>query len=186
MATLKGIGQSWNMYLDSYDRKWPLKNAEGRFIVEIPDEVRDGVFYADEVPAYTINDAMKDFFPSNGYKCSSNQGKEVYDTHGSSYSFGYELTYALELLDGSTIQGIDTNGLIRACDAAASSTPVVLDYSQDSGPHRINPNEDSMSGYIAVYHDAHVEMTNSTTFEENVKALLTALVGADAAGNYME
>lgn len=181
MATLKGIGQSWNMYLDSNDRKWPTRDADGRFVVEVPDEYKDGVFYADGAPAYTLNEAMKDTFPVTGWKCSSNQGKEEYEIRGTSYEFYPALI--LELTeDGFRYSGvtIDNNAVIKACDDVAASAPIITDIISGSGPHRLNPREDEISGYSAVYLDTHVEVTDSDTLEQNMTEIAKSLLGAPA------
>jgi len=185
MATLKGIGQSWNMYLDSYNRIWPTKDDKKGFIVEVPSAYRDGVFYDDlDAEVYTINDAMKDYFPVNGWKCSSNQGKEEFDKCGTSYEFypsaPLEITSEGFRYNNNGIDVvIDSNAVMKACDTAASSSPIVTDIISGiygSGPHRLNPREDEICGYAVVYHDAHVEVTDSDTLDKNMADIAKALL----------
>lgn len=178
MATLKSIGQAWNMYLDSNDRKWPTEDAHKNFIVPNPDEYKNGEFYLDGKKAYTLNEALKDFFPMNGWKCASNQGKDFYDSDGSSYMF-FPADILLLASAGLPVNGtiIDTNAVIKACEDAADSAPIVTDIMADNGPHRISPNEDAMAGYVGVYHDSHVEISNKDTFSENLSKLSESLLG---------
>ena len=177
MATLRGIGQAWNMYLDSNDRKWPTKDATKGFIVEAPESYKDGEFYIGTEKVYTLNEAMKDTFPINGWKCSSNQGKEWYETSGTSYEFYPAIM--LELTeDGFRYNSviIDNDAVIKACDEAAASAPIITDVMSGSGPHRMNPKDDEISGYVAVYHDTHVEVSDSDTLKQNMEDIAKALL----------
>ena len=177
LATLKGIGQSWLMYLDANDRKWPLKDSDGNSIIEIPESYSNGVFYDEGgAKAYTLNEALKDEFSINGWKCSSSQGKEEFDKRGSSYGF-----LPAPYLEIFAVTG-QLEGLIKAYESEAASAPLVTDVmgSDDTscGPHRMNPTDDSLAGYNGVYYDGHVEVSDKDTLNNNVKTITKAFEAA--------